>query len=702
MTDLSDLRKSVNETARVARGNLLLLLVVSLYVAIPVAGTDDLLLLKRGEIALPLMQVSVPVDLFYTAAPAILLLLHFNLFLRLGQLSQRAGMLRDGIEEIDRIELRKRETALLFPFEFLQLLMYRTSRGTDKPEPPIRPILARLAYENEKFGNIVPLLALVGLVVFILPLGLLISMQARFLPYQHEAITLFQQVVVTLDVVMQAVFLVYTGFLRNWISEMDRGSSFEQVALGFVGAVMTGCFLAPLLLVWAVSVIPGSWQEKYRPFDGVMSAMTMKMFNDWWIGDGCEQGLRRDPGFLRRFLYVPGRSISAHERPDELIAAFLLKGEDPDRAWEFVDQLDLTNRSFRYGWFESAEFRNADLSGSDLHCARLAGAKLQGAILNGADMHLTDFRDADLANARLESANTIGADFQRAKFTGANAHVANFVDVDLRHADLTGADFSYGKFTNSRITNGLFHGTDLEGREFIGVDVEGAEFFGTNMKDAEFRGTTMRQAQVFGATLDGAEFIGSDLTGAEFYRSGIDSLEIRLTDLRRIDPDRPDNWSAVLKSIEFGLRERGLDESTIRDQLDAITRDPEGELDPRISLDAETGDYTWTDRKGSFEGRNDPQLECVEELAKYLVELTCKFTGLNAENVIAHANSQPKSWLQANNLLAFIRTDQHQCPRIWGHGTPILLFSSRQVVCCKSPGWRKWWLDTGFSTEGDP
>ena len=207
MNDLSDLRTSVNKTARMARGTLLLLLVVGLYLAIIVAGTDDLLLLKQGEIALPLMQASVPVDLFYAAGPAVLLLLHVKLFLRFGQLSLRAGMLRARIEEFDRIERTRRETALLYPFEFLQLLMYRTSRGTDKPEPPNRAIWARLAYENEKFGNIVPLLALVGLVVCIVPMGLLIAMQVRFLPYQHEAITLFQQIVVTLDVVMQAVFL---------------------------------------------------------------------------------------------------------------------------------------------------------------------------------------------------------------------------------------------------------------------------------------------------------------------------------------------------------------------------------------------------------------------------------------------------------------------------------------------------------------
>lgn len=99
--------------------------------------------------------------------------------------------------------------------------------------------------------------------------------------------------------------------------------------------------------------------------------------------------------------------------------------------------------------------------------------------------------------------------------------MANFVDVDLRRADLTGAVFSHGEFPNSRVTKGLFHGTDLEEREFIGTNVEGAEFFGANMKDVGFRETTMGQGQVFGATPGGTEFFGSGLTGAGFYRSRI-------------------------------------------------------------------------------------------------------------------------------------------------------------------------------------
>ncbi len=95
-------------------------------------------------------------------------------------------------------------------FEFLQLLIYRTCPRDGQTGTANPPALARRAHENEKFGNnIVTLPALVGLVVFIVPSGLLIAMQVRFLPYQSEFITRFRQIVVTPDVVIQGVFLGY-------------------------------------------------------------------------------------------------------------------------------------------------------------------------------------------------------------------------------------------------------------------------------------------------------------------------------------------------------------------------------------------------------------------------------------------------------------------------------------------------------------
>ena len=70
MTDLSELRNSANETARVARGNLLLFPVVGLHLGLLIVWTDDVLLLTVGRIDLPLTQIGVPTDTCTTVAPS--------------------------------------------------------------------------------------------------------------------------------------------------------------------------------------------------------------------------------------------------------------------------------------------------------------------------------------------------------------------------------------------------------------------------------------------------------------------------------------------------------------------------------------------------------------------------------------------------------------------------------------------------------
>ena len=79
---------SVNATAKIARTSLLFFLVVALYLLIIVGTTTDLMLLRGEIVALPLMEVGVPVVAFYSVAPLIFLLLHSNLLLRLCQLAE--------------------------------------------------------------------------------------------------------------------------------------------------------------------------------------------------------------------------------------------------------------------------------------------------------------------------------------------------------------------------------------------------------------------------------------------------------------------------------------------------------------------------------------------------------------------------------------------------------------------------------------
>lgn len=121
MNDFSDLRASINDTARVARANLLFLLIVGVYLGILVANTTDMSMLKEGVIALPLMQVSVPVVIFYVLAPGLYFFLNANMLLHLYRLSRLTGTLIREITRVDPAQLRH-QSNLLFSFDFLQLL----------------------------------------------------------------------------------------------------------------------------------------------------------------------------------------------------------------------------------------------------------------------------------------------------------------------------------------------------------------------------------------------------------------------------------------------------------------------------------------------------------------------------------------------------------------------------------------------------
>ena len=114
---------SVNETAKIARTSLLFFLVVALYLLIIVGTTTDLMLLRGEIVALPLMEVGVPVVVFYTVAPLIFLLLHSNLLLRLSQLAKTIKQWKANSKG-----LGNERSSLVFPVDFAQLLLYGEPR----------------------------------------------------------------------------------------------------------------------------------------------------------------------------------------------------------------------------------------------------------------------------------------------------------------------------------------------------------------------------------------------------------------------------------------------------------------------------------------------------------------------------------------------------------------------------------------------
>ena len=701
MPSLSDMRDSANETARVARGNLILFLVVGLYLCLLIVSTNDLLLLKRAHIALPLMQIGVPIDLFYSVAPILFLLLHLNLLLRFSRLSHVAGLLRKRIEKLETIEQRSAETALLVPFDFLQLLLYRSGRGTEREPPPLRRFLDYWRYDTEKFGSLFPLLVIVVTPVFVFPLAVFVGMHIRFLPYQSESITLAHQIVITLDVAFQFSFLWLSGLVRQCISALRGGPWLDRVYWAPYIVVVPGYFLLALAFIWMIAVIPHSWLERHRPFPEMSAAVTWVVFGDWWNDVDCNRRKIRPPKYLRRYLYVPGTSIAAHDRPYELVSAYLRNEKDPDEAWKFIDELDLSERSFRYGWFDMTEFWRTKFVDSDLRCARFTNSKVRESVFDDAKMHHVNFSGADLSGASLDGVEADDARFERADLRGAQLKKADFRRGTFRGANFQRADLSQVRFVGTSLTKADFRSADVSHSDFIGVDLRKARFRGADLTKAHFRASDLRQAEFDGADLERVKIHGSNLSRGSFYGSDLRKAEmtaaqlrdarvhganlrgvvVSLTDLRGIDWLRPATWNDVVTMMEQDLRERGVEEKDIRKRTDKI-RKHTAETFHSGGL-TKLGEHrcAWTDGRRSFMGRGVPSHACLKELDQYLVDMACENNNSRIAESVFNQLSVIDSWIEFSTGMAFLETDRQDCAAIG--------FELRKEICSQLTDWSR-------------
>ena len=683
MTDLSELRNSANETARVARGNLLLFLVVGLYIGLLIVRTDDALLLTAGRIDLPLMQIGVPINTFYAVAPVLFLLLHLNLLLRLSRLAEIARLLRRRIEALDDRETRRAEAALIYPFDFLQLFFYRTARGTDEPAPPMRRIWQYLRHDHRQHGNMVPLMTVVIVPVFLFPLALLAYLQLRFLPYQSEVITLVHQAVITLDIGLQVIFILYLGAVRNFLAAI-RGSFRERLAWWGAAIVIPPYVVGSLLFVWWVAVVPESWIERHRPFPERVAVVTAATFGDWWRADLCRRARIARPPYFRRFLYLPNTSVSAQERPHELIAAYVRKGGDPAEAWKFVDELDLSERSLRYGWFEGAEFWRTNLTDADLRCARFRDATLREAVLDGAQLHQSDFRSADLSGARLtdvtaeharfhdailerarlDDATFRGGQFRDAWFGEAVAEDATFLGTDLRGADFRGASFTDTTFIGANLFRARFHLADLEDTEFLGTSLNRAQFHGANLRDTKFVAASLVRAQFYGAGLRGLEMSATDARRAGLYGADARSLDIGLSDLSGVQWTRPDDWHAIRSAMENYVRSADSAPSAVRELMEDLPDRIKDDFYSRGLKRLKRMECVWTRREGPFVDQRIPPGACVQRLADTLVEMACGGGDEHLAAGVVRIQRAVDSWMDAGTGLELVAAHARACPAV--------------------------------------
>ena len=470
----------IDDLARKLRMSMLVVLIFSVFALTVVALTTDMMLLREGEIILPFIQVGIPVVGFYIVAPLLIVLLHLNLLVRLILLARDIYNRSDGEKRSDD----KTSFTMLF-------------RSDSK----------RLMSIMREVVHATPFSSIVLLIQITVPLLALLVLQARFLAYQDESITLFHQITVTVDLLFQFLFML--SFSRLW----ESGKKFLRTLRYLIVSVLIAI---PAFYAWAVALIPNSDIENMVKSDW-QQLIAGCFFRDWWKEEEKLFSCTIIKG--ERFINVPNTTISLQNVPLDVAGALEEMGEmgekpAPEVACEHIGELDLSERRLSFANFSGSKFLcvkmqgtqlnnsklvSANLSTANLGGAKLRGAKLIGANLSGADLSWVDLSEADLRwaflnwvtlwKADLNWSNLEGAGLSRADLRGTDLSGAKLIGADLSWADLREADLSGANLSTAVLSEADLSGADLRWTDLSWADLRGANFNGITQYETEFRGT---------------------------------------------------------------------------------------------------------------------------------------------------------------------------------------------------------------------
>ena len=249
------------------RTTILFVMIFFFYATLAILSTTDTMLLREGEIALPIIQASVPVVEFYLIAPLVLVLLHLYLLailvLYTGQTHDSKSYKKTPLKAFN---LFTKAFIILFSFDQKGFILTTKNRSFMK-------LFLRILFLI-MFGTI--------------PLLVLVMLQVRFLAYQEEWITLYHQILITIDLVFQSV-LMYSFYMllmgrkkflpapllticirrnRSVIraKHILRASYIRRFTRTIRITVVISIFLllivSPLLNVWMAAVVPDVPTEK--------------------------------------------------------------------------------------------------------------------------------------------------------------------------------------------------------------------------------------------------------------------------------------------------------------------------------------------------------------------------------------------------------------------------------------------------------
>jgi uncharacterized protein YjbI with pentapeptide repeats len=493
-------------------------LLLGTYIVLIVASTTDEQLLRGSPVTLPLLNVELPIVGFYIVIPWLLVLVHLNFLLQFALLGEKLREFIESLTPIDKDKKALQKRLANFPLvqmmsapqkEKLSVKDKEKLSAKDKKSDKDKEKSSAKDKKSDKDKEQLPywvFALIVWITVIILPLGLLLGIHIRFLPYHNSGIAWEQLGAVLMDMVLLVYFWPYIvspespkewwkNRLRpvyNWIfpatQESEPKQAIKKKQEEEKNAKDAVLLLAVLSVVFLITV--------------VSAAVALK--------DRATAEEPKSPIFT---LNLEGQLL-IDNNPSAKIIDILRehKAEQREGALQEIIGIDLQGRDLRY----------THLAGALLPKANLHKAQLQGAVLTRASLQRTDLSWANLQGADLRGADLRGADLSGANLWGADLGGADLRGTDLREADLWGALLGEKRD----------HGTRVEGADLRGADLRGAQLQGADLGGADLRGADLREQKF--PHLAGTDLKGADLREAAIDGARFNAVNLELADLRQL------------------------------------------------------------------------------------------------------------------------------------------------------------------------
>jgi len=498
----------VNEAAAAVSTRFVTFISVSAYVAVTVASTThEMLLRATNMVTLPLLNAQIPIIGafgFYTIAPWLIVLLHSDLLLQLSILANELDRFEQSASQCSpdkRTLLRQR----LANFYYVLYL-------TDQAPSRFLHLLSAL---------------ITWVTTVAIPLGLLLWIQIRFLPFHSETDTWLHRGAVAADA-MLIVFVLLPRFSPRF--RKAPGDPGWRMALRRVfsgpSLVMLGCLsvVAFSLFVVTIPQEPGKGTALFaRNMDLrervlVGSALTPEDVNA--LRDSTEpEQLREVLAKVTPLYALQGRDFRFANLNNAVLPGLDLRalrsqddGTPPPQAGPQCEALQMCEDPPEC---ENPQVRRTQLNGVDLSWASMQKAMFDEAVLEGANLSWARIQYGSFAAALMNTANLTAAKMREASFVRARMCGTDLREAELQLANLTGATLQGATLRKAKLKKANFEHADLRGADLSETDLTDA-----NLRGAQLQGAMLRGATTQGAVFDGANVEMTDLSAANAAKPG--------------------------------------------------------------------------------------------------------------------------------------------------------------------------------------